>query len=293
MDGSCNGIQHLSAMGLDPIGAKATNLMPGPRQDIYTTVAQVVAERVDRDVTAGVTSASPWLGQVTRKTVKRAVMTTPYGVTARGIRDQLINDSLVPETSSQGDAADYMRDCIQDALSTTVVAAKDIMAWLQQCASRLAKAAQPMRWTTPSGSRVEQAYHETTGVRIETMCGKVLLHEETGKVSLKPSKQALASAPNIIHSFDAAHLSMTVNAGAERGISAWAMIHDSFGTHAGSSQALASMLREQFVAIYSQDWLTKLYEGFREYAPNVAIEPPPARGDFNIEEVLSAEFFFS
>ena len=47
--------------------------------------------------------------------------------------------------------------------------------------------------------------------------------------------QALASAPNIIHSFDAAHLSMTVNAGAERGISAWAMIHDSFATHAGSS----------------------------------------------------------
>ena len=28
MDGSCNGYQHLSAMGLDPIGGRATNLMP-------------------------------------------------------------------------------------------------------------------------------------------------------------------------------------------------------------------------------------------------------------------------
>src|SRR6266566_1373512 len=27
MDGSCNGYQHLSAMGLDPIGGRATNLM--------------------------------------------------------------------------------------------------------------------------------------------------------------------------------------------------------------------------------------------------------------------------
>src|SRR5205823_3870566 len=29
MDGSCNGYQHLSAMGLDPIGGRATNLMSG------------------------------------------------------------------------------------------------------------------------------------------------------------------------------------------------------------------------------------------------------------------------
>src|SRR5580693_10340565 len=28
MDGSCNGYQHLSAMGLDPIGGRATNLLP-------------------------------------------------------------------------------------------------------------------------------------------------------------------------------------------------------------------------------------------------------------------------
>src|SRR5215467_13209589 len=36
MDGSCNGYQHLSAMGLDPIGGRATNLMPhDDPEDIY------------------------------------------------------------------------------------------------------------------------------------------------------------------------------------------------------------------------------------------------------------------
>jgi DNA-directed RNA polymerase len=289
MDGSCNGIQHLSAMGLDPIGARATNLTKGPREDIYATVAGSVARLVDQHAQDGLPSAREWLGQVTRQTVKRAVMTTPYGVTARGIRDQLVFDGLVPENAS----ADYMRDCIRDALAGTIVAAKNIMEWLQLCAQRLAKAGLPLRWETPSGSLVEQAYHETVVERVETMCGKLTLHTSAPDVGLKAHKQALASAPNIIHSFDAAHLSMTVNAGAERGISAWAVIHDSFATHAGSSQVLASVLREQFVAIYRTNWLERLHAGFRAYAPHVDLPGPPARGSFDIDGVLDAEFFFS
>ncbi len=53
MDGSCNGYQHLSAMGLDPIGGRATNLMPFREtrqgeasnvepQDIYQWVSDLV-----------------------------------------------------------------------------------------------------------------------------------------------------------------------------------------------------------------------------------------------------------
>jgi DNA-directed RNA polymerase len=293
MDGSCNGIQHLSALGLDPVGAAATNLRPGARQDIYAHVAARVVARVETDAAAGNTLAASWTGRVSRSTVKRAVMTTPYGVTARGIRDQLLADSLVPEGDQQGKSADYMRDCISEALSGAVSSAKDIMGWLQDCASRLGKAGQPLRWETPSGSAVEQAYHSTTETRIVTLCGRLLLHEECPTVTLRPSKQALASAPNVIHSFDAAHLSMTVVAGAARGISHWAMIHDSYGTHAANTQALAGVLREQFRVIYAQDWLKRLYDGFRAYAPHVEIPLPPARGGFDIDEVLRAEFFFS
>ena len=282
-------------MGLDPIGAEATNLSMGPRQDIYALVAARVAATVTADAVANGTPLQPfaqqWMGNVTRKTVKRAVMTTPYGVTVRGIRDQLLADELVPDSS--GAAADYMRDCICEALSGTVVAAKDIMGWLQDCAKHLGKAGLPLRWETPSGSACEQAYHSTSVVHLKTLCGDLRLLQEDTKSTLKPAKQALASAPNIIHSFDAAHLTMTIVAGAERGISHWAMIHDSFGTHAGNAQALTSVLREQFVEIYKQDWLQRLYQGFKAYAPHVQINPPPARGDFNIEEVLNSDFFFS
>jgi DNA-directed RNA polymerase len=93
VDATCSGMQHLSALARDPIGALATNLTRSPdRQDIYLEVAQEANRQVERDAAAGDERAQAWLGHVTRKTVKRAVMTTPYGVTDRGIRDQLIAD---------------------------------------------------------------------------------------------------------------------------------------------------------------------------------------------------------
>jgi DNA-directed RNA polymerase, mitochondrial len=291
LDGSCNGIQHLSAMGLDPIGAQATNLRPGERQDIYTLVKERVESIVATHAATGDAIASAWLNTISRQTVKRAVMTTPYGVTIRGIRDQLLDDGLVPD--NDGKAADYMRDCICEALSGTIVAAKDIMGWLQTCAAALGKAGLPLRWETPSGSRCAQAYHTTTATVVRTLCGSLTLLQEDAKSTLKPAKQALASAPNIVHSFDAAHLALTVTAGAERGISHWATVHDSFATHAANTQALCSVLREQFVMIYKEDWLKRLHDGFQAYAPHVQLPPPPTRGDFDIEEVLRSDFFFS
>src|SRR6267378_5231281 len=60
MDGSCNGYQHLSAMGLDPIGGRATNLMPfrearaqqgeassDDPEDIYQWVSDLICRRME------------------------------------------------------------------------------------------------------------------------------------------------------------------------------------------------------------------------------------------------------
>lgn len=295
MDGSCNGLQHLAAMGSDPTGATATNLRSGPRQDIYQMVADRVEAAVLADVGAGVDEARAWQGKITRKVVKRAVMTTPYGVTKRGIRDQLINDGHVVDMEGvgTGKAADYLRDQIVEALSNTVTSAKEIMAWMQETAKRLAMAGIALTWTTPTGSHVRQGYHATTGRKVKTLEGEIWLLENKADATLDGRKQELASAPNIIHSFDAAHLALTVNAGAERGIGSWAMIHDSYATHACHTTKLAAILRQQFVDIYKTNWLERLFEEVKAYAPHVAINPPPVRGTFNVEEVLNAEFFFS
>jgi DNA-directed RNA polymerase len=49
LDGSCNGLQNFSAMLRDPVGGKATNLIPQEKPaDIYTQVMKVAAERIKK-----------------------------------------------------------------------------------------------------------------------------------------------------------------------------------------------------------------------------------------------------
>jgi len=299
LDGSCNGLQHLAAMGLDPIGARATNLTPDPvRQDIYQDVASMVTSLVEGDNQQGVAAAAAWASVVTRKTVKRAVMTTPYGVTDKGIRDQLIADGMIPAADIGGVAtgilADYMTSKIVEALTGTVSSARGIMSWLQNTAERLARAGLPFDWTTPSGSRVRQAYHAST---VQKLCGclagEVSLQITNPNGGLLARKQSAGSAPNYIHSFDAAHLTMTVNACAYAGITNFAMIHDSYGTHAADTTRMGVELRRLFVDIYRTDWPMRLKQEIAIYAPHVVIDDPPTRGDFDVEQVLDAPFFFS
>ncbi|MDB5317097.1 MAG: DNA-dependent polymerase domain protein [Rhodospirillales bacterium] len=297
MDGTCNGLQHLSAMGLDPVGALATNLCAGvARHDVYLTVAEHAARRVETDAAKGLPAAMLWLGHVNRDAVKRAVLATPYGVTREGIRRQLVEDGRVPHSDlvSQNVASAYFRDVIVDALAGTVVSANVIMAWLQSSAFRLAEAGLPMIWKTPTGSTVQQAYKERSVRRVETLSGKIVLHEEAEGGGLDAKKQALGSAPQIVHSFDASHLAATVNTLGRRGITDFAMVHDSFATHAADTTTMNAVLRRTFVDLYTPDRLVELAEGFHRYAPHVVIPSPPSRGTFDLQaNVPGSQFFFS
>lgn len=99
-DGSCSGIQHYSAMLLDPVGAAAVNLKPSDSpQDIYGRVAAVVAEKNEAACNAqdgtmfksgSVTLDTEQLRAmgfswaaigITRSLTKKPVMTLPYGST--------------------------------------------------------------------------------------------------------------------------------------------------------------------------------------------------------------------
>lgn len=299
VDGTCNGLQHLSALGLDPVGGLATNLTDdAARHDIYMMVASVVEAIVGVDAAAGLEVARGWVGKITRDLVKRGTMTTAYGVTKRGMRDQLVKDKLVRQ-EDHGDkdatsaAATYMQQTMWRAIGETVVAARNVMDWLQTVASTLAKANVPFEWETPTGSIIRQSYRPWLTTRPLTAFGRVHVAGTIDRTSLKPQKQALAAAPNFVHSFDAAHMALTINAGNDRGISHWATIHDSYGTHACQMETLNKVLREEFVSIYQQDWLERTWERAKEYAPSVTLEKPPVRGDFDIQQVRRSQWFFA
>lgn len=302
MDGSCNGLQHLSAMGRDRAGAVATNVAANDeRQDIYTEVAEAVSDIVSRAAAEGDEQAHKWVGKVDRKVVKRAVMTTPYGVTARGISDQLISDGHTKGMDGQGQAAIFLRNCIMEALDKTVVSAKTIMAWIQECAAELGRNGLPLIWTTPAGNRVAQGYYALNMKRINTLYGKLGVYEENREGGIEVRKQTLASAPNVIHSYDAAHLTLTV-LGMEQWITnpSFSMVHDSFGTHARDVPVMNEVLRDTFAQIYSTNQLDKLYQEWASLMTNEGLEVSiphwsehVTMGDFDPEECRRSDFFFS
>ncbi|WP_215776911.1 DNA-directed RNA polymerase [Paludibacterium sp. B53371] len=106
---------------------------------------------------------------------------------------------------------------------------------------------------------------------------------------------AAGISPNFVHSLDASHLMMTVATCLEYSdIQHFAMIHDSYGTHAANTDTLAELLREAFVAQYGQEVIREFYEELCEQVPEgVELPPPPAVGDFDLEQVLDAPYFFA
>ena len=87
----------------------------------------------------------------------------------------------------------------------------------------------------------------------ETQKLRLTARRATASVKIDISEQTSSVSPNFIHSFDATHLVMTVNAAVAEGVSSFAMIHDSFGAHACDIPKLKGVLREQFVKLYTEN----------------------------------------
>lgn len=312
LDGSCNGLQHFSAMLRDPRGGKAVNLTPGDKpSDIYQEVADVTTSHLlslhkkGGEENTGATNwlklfkklnpEKPWMD---RKWAKAPVMTLPYGST-----QQTCTDSIYDVYRAKGDKffgnagfrhAIYLSPILWGSIGEVVVAARQAMQWLQKASGQVAKLKYEVNYVTPLGFPVHQKAFETEIVRIETKInGRMRLSVNcvTDNVDLRKIKQW--SAPNFVHSMDATHMLMVVNAAVAEGISSFAMIHDDFGCHARHIARFQQIIREQFVALHSAPALEALHAQFVAQVPlPTDVAPPPACGALDVTDVLRSPYFF-
>lgn len=325
MDGSCNGLQHFSAMLRDEVGAKAVNVLPSDRpQDIYQYVADEVMKALEVEA-ADHEMARLWLssGLVNRKLTKRPTMTFGYGSKLFGFSRQLeeylkglenwadLEATLFTRVEGNSNkslvrfACIYMASKIWDALGSTVVAAAAGMAWMRKASSIVSKTGRCVEWVVPmTGFPVRQEYHEEKARQLKTtLAGAVfwpVVFEQTAKVHTK--KQANAIAPNFVHSLDAAALMYTVHMAQSDGVENFAMVHDSYGTLAADCPVLAGCTRQAFFSFYSNnDVVRSLYEQLETQAAiGGASEEvlrefpvPPERGNLDLSSVLQSDYFFS
>lgn len=309
-DGSCNGLQNFSAMLRDEKGGKATNLTPSETpSDIYAEVARVCQESIDKEALGGDLMAKKWVGRVTRKLVKRNTMTVPYAVSKFGMKQQLLEEfkKMKEEALDIGmnldkdltwDDAAFLAEHNHAAIGQVVVAARDAMGWLREAAKVAASNGLPVQWVTPSGLLALQNYRKSTGKRADFELGgkrySFMLRVEGEKIDTR--KQSLGIAPNVVHSLDAAHMMRTVSYCLDEGITSFAMIHDSYGTHAADAEALSRLLREAFIDQYTPDVLADFKNQLAMQLPEeIAEKIPelPPMGTLDLSGVRDSSYFFA
>jgi len=295
VDGTCNGLQHLSALSRDPAGARATNLIPNATpQDIYEDVARLLHACLRDLALVGDPFAAEWLPRVNRKLVKRATLATPYGITHGGIKDALIQEDLTEGFADEIAAANYLVKHIQSAIDAAAPGSKEILKWLKDTAKILRQKNHPVIWTTPVGFRVVHYYpvQKTRTVK----AGGFSLQVKTEPTEKFQRRQTTAIGANFVHSLDAAHMMLTINHLVDEHGSQFqdfAMDHDGYGVHACDVDELNRVLREEFVNMHTRPLLEEFVAEQRARTGLHLPGPTETAGDFDLSAVMQSEYFFS
>lgn len=295
-DGTCNGLQHFSAMLRDPIGGRATNLLPSNKpSDIYQDVADIVLRKLQECTDP---LAKAWIDfGITRKLTKKPVMTLPYGSTRQNCTKSTFAFILEHDRDFFGkqpfQAALFLTPFIWDSIGEVVVSARSAMDWLQKCASILSKKNIPILWHTPLGFPAYQASWKTECKQFNTQInGRFQFKFGSWTDELSTYKQKSGISPNFVHSMDATHLMMTVNAARKEGIVDIACIHDDYGTHAADTDRFQKIIREQFVKLYSEHDPLNDFKKEQEEAHGVELPYAPAKGSLDLTAVTRSPYFF-
>ncbi|KAI9511241.1 DNA/RNA polymerase [Russula earlei] len=289
-DGTCNGLQHYAALGGDARGARQVNLDITDRpSDVYTYVANMTEKRMMEDLKRSPHNkfAEMLIGKISRKVVKQTVMTTVYGVTFVGAREQ-----IEKQLKDRGDipvedcylAAAYLAKQVLQCIGDLFQGAYDIMNWLTASASIISKALPGDRprfkkkgsttrlrkeqmtavvWTTPLGLPIVQPYRKVKRKQIMTNMQSVYISDPNVPTEVNSQKQASAFPPNFIHSLDATHMLLTALECRTQGLT-FASVHDSYWTHPSSIDQMSTLIRDTFIALHSSDVLGRLLNEFRE-----------------------------
>lgn len=315
LDGSCNGIQHFSAMLRDEVGGAAVNLIPSNKpQDIYGEVASCTTARLEElmdisDVEEGGDRwmAATWLQfGIDRKITKRAVMVLPYGGTFKSCMDyvrEAVKERGPMAADAFGDALPkataFLAKVVWAAIGEVVIGARTAMQWLQQVSRIASKHGVTLEWTTPSGFKVVQRYRKPDDQRLTTRFqGSTVKYRGFDFTdTLDKAKQASAVSPNFVHALDASAMMLTIGACKRAHIKSFAMIHDSYGTHAADTEFLGKQLRYEFYRMYTHnDVLQQFYEEIVALLPEEArkdVPMPPAYGSLDLSQVLDSLYFFA
>lgn len=318
LDATCSGIQIYSGLMKDNRGAEAVNVVNHNDNqiiaDIYGDVAGCVNRYLETDdyekeinysTSDGVqrsvdTSAiaQGMVGKINRKITKRNVMTFPYNVSTFGMKDQLMTDILEDYegtdkqfwTGEKWVAATFLSRLNYRGIGEVVGGAVICRDFLKDLTKEVIEKGSHIFYRTPIfGFPVVHRIVKYATTRVTTSLAKLTIRTPTTQLDAR--KMVNGIAPNYIHSLDAVLMFRTVERLLARGVTYFALIHDSYGVHASDTEKLAEEVRESYIELFEGE---PLYEFVEQAAPFRALEAKNVViGDLNINEVRDSEYIFS
>lgn len=300
VDGSCNGLQHYSALSRDYNGGYEVNLInrekPG---DVYTKVLHICLDKIKTETNPKFKEIANLLIEndiINRKVVKQTVMTSVYGVTLIGAKNQIkkqLNEKKGIDLENIHNVSLYLAMKVLESIGDLFKEADKIKTWLAKCAFLIGKTNRPVKWLTPLNLPCIQPYKRINDVNIiRTHSQGTFISEVFDLLPINISKQSTAFPPNFVHSLDSSHMMLTCNRAFSEGI-VFASVHDSYWAHPCDITKLNKILREEFVYLYNKPILQNLEMSFKMTHPEINFPPLPSVGSFDLNEVLKSEYFFS
>jgi len=228
--------------------------------------------------------------KIWRKGVKRPVMTLGYGGTQHGMVDMVEDDTR--------DLSDYLRDkdyswsvflghLIYSTCKKELKGPSDMLEMFEKLGvSENQKGKHVSYDQVITGFPMVQLYVETKTKQVELYRGESMYRisvslrktEELNKV-----KQKQSTAPNVVHSVDAVHVTMVVHDSDYQ----VTVVHDSFGCHAGNMNHLFMNVRYKFVELYEQEPLEHIFSQMD------ALHLIPEKGNLDVSKVIESDFAFA
>jgi len=209
VDGSCNGLQHYSAIGRDNVGGRKVNLADSPKPgDVYTAVLEAVKLKVaSENRPEFIEIAKTVYPHLARKIVKQTVMTSVYGVTFIGAREQIAKQlAQIPTYHDEKllyKTAIYLARFTIQSIGDIFSDADRIKEWFHDTARKVAHLEKPMIWESQLKFPIIQPYHKNEMNRINMGNHRTSIRlpnaEDVFLLFLPPKRKMLINQSNERH----------------------------------------------------------------------------------------------
>jgi DNA-directed RNA polymerase len=305
IDGSNNGWQHLAAMSKDKQAGELVSLVPTKIQkDFYVAVAkELIITMPDWFASKGMP-----MKDIRKGIAKRGSMTRAYSAGKKRISKNMYDDCHVEgftvKYNITEDDCNMLSGNLIKAINSVCNGPLKTTKYLQKIVEHeINSGRNVLDWHTPSGFPViykaflqhERKQRGTIKGIVGNKDGRVMhvirvdvLNKDTGEKV--PCRRSFASgiSPNVVHSYDAAHMANTINVFD----SSFAAVHDSFSTHASGVDFLQEVTKMTFIAQYDVSNFFDVIQGTLMNNKVSFTLPQPELGSLDLIDVMESKYFF-